>query len=269
MFTHLAKLAFITAVAVGALAAPAAAVTAAEPDGGRHANVGALLVRFSDAGLTQLCSGSLIAGEEFLTAGHCTEFLQANVDPADAVITFEEDLNVDPATGTADPATSTPVAGWTTMPGFRSGVAKSINDVGVVHLAATVPGTAPVQLPRAGLLDSARAAGGLAGHEFTNVGYGVNDLDRSVSSPNVAISWAGRRMASTTRFKSLTPDFLEQHGGNCFGDSGGPHFWSATGPLSNLTVAVTSATDPTCGSLASNQRLDTPEPVAFLARFTP
>jgi hypothetical protein len=49
----------------------------------------------------------------------------------------------------------------------------------------------------------------------------------------------------------------------------GPHFWSPTGPLSDLTVAVTSATDPTCGSLAVNQRLDTPEAVVFLTRFTP
>jgi hypothetical protein len=130
-------------------------------------------------------------------------------------------------------------------------------------------GIRPADLPSAGFLDGAQAAGLLNGHVFTNVGYGLNGLDRSIVSKHVAVSWEARRMLSTSRFKSLTPIFLKQQGGICFGDSGGPHFWATTGPLSNLTVAVTSATNPTCGALAENQRLDTPEAVAFLSAFVP
>ncbi len=147
------------------------------------------------------------------------------------------------------------------MPGFKAGVAKSINDVGVVHLAQPVTGRAPVALPAEGLL----GATALQGHVFTNVGYGIDALDRSIGSKGATVVSDGRRTVGTSRFKSLTPYFLKQQGGICFGDSGGPHFWSATGPLRNLTVAVTSATNPTCGTLAENQRLDTPEVVAFLA----
>jgi hypothetical protein len=265
--THLVSLALVS---VGlALAAPAGAVTGGEHDGSRHPNVGALLIGTPGVDMFALCSGSLIAPDEFLTAGHCTDFLDANAEPGDVSVTFEELLNPDPVTGALAPATTVAVSGWSTMPGFKAGIAKSINDIGVVHLARPVTGIRPADLPSAGFLDGAQAAGLLNGHVFTNVGYGLNGLDRSIVSKHVAVSWEARRMLSTSRFKSLTPIFLKQQGGICFGDSGGPHFWATTGPLSNLTVAVTSATNPTCGALAENQRLDTPEAVAFLSAFVP
>ena len=255
------SLAFLT---TGVVAGPAGAVTGGEPDGNRHPNVGALLVGTSGVDMFQVCSGSLIAPGEFLTAGHCTDFLAGN--PGFAVsVSFEENLNLDPVTGVLAPATTVATTGTSTMPGFKAGVAKSINDVGVVHLAQPVTGRTPVVLPAEGLL----GATALQGHVFTNVGYGIDALDRSIASKGATVVSDGRRTVGTSRFKSLTPYFLKQQGGICFGDSGGPHFWSATGPLRNLTVAVTSATNPTCGTLAENQRLDTPEVVAFLADFLP
>ena len=69
------SLAFLT---IGVVAGPAGAVTGGEPDGNRHPNVGALLVGTSGVDMFQVCSGSLIAPGEFLTAGHCTDFLEGN-----------------------------------------------------------------------------------------------------------------------------------------------------------------------------------------------
>jgi secreted trypsin-like serine protease len=263
------KFVWLVVMTIGVCAAPAAAVTDGEHDGSRHPNVGALLIGTPGVDMFQLCSGSLIAPDEFLTAGHCTDFLETNAAPGDVSASFEELLEPNPDTGVLSPATTIAVSGWSTMPGFKGSVAKAVNDVGVVHLARPVTGIQPVALPSAGFLDVAQAGGLLNGHVFTNVGYGLNGLDRSITSKQVAVSWEARRMQSTSRFKSLTPNYLKQQGGICFGDSGGPHFWDGTGPLSNLTVAVTAATNPNCGTLAENQRLDTPDAVAFLAAFAP
>jgi hypothetical protein len=49
-----------------------------EPDGDGHPNVGALVAEWLRPGEKQiLCSGTLIDEDLFLTAGHCTGFLES------------------------------------------------------------------------------------------------------------------------------------------------------------------------------------------------
>jgi hypothetical protein len=58
---------------------PTSAITFGQPDGNRHPNVGALLADYDpdSPGPDIICSGTLIAPTVFLTAAHCTAFLEA------------------------------------------------------------------------------------------------------------------------------------------------------------------------------------------------
>jgi hypothetical protein len=253
-------------------AAPAPAITNGQFDGNGHPNVGALLVDIPGIGNVPLCSGSVLSPTEFLTAGHCTDFLDGQgLNPSQVSVTFEPNLRLQPD-GTVAPASRIRSTGWATHPTFRANPAKAYDDVGVVHLAEPATGRAPVQLPAAGYLDAQAAGGRLRGHVFEIVGYGANAVDRSVLSPRVNVTSLGMRFVGTAPFMSLTPYFLKLLGntnatglsGGCFGDSGGPAFWA---PGSGLEVAVATAGDPTCGSLNERQRLDTPSVVRFLAPF--
>jgi hypothetical protein len=258
----------ITAVTFVMMVPHASAITNGSPDNDGHPNVGALLVHDPAVGWRALCSGSLIAPAEFLTAGHCTAFLDSlGLGVAEVAVTFDADLALNPVSGSVDPAHRIATTGWVTHPGLRLNAAKAYDDVGVVHLASA-QATTPVDLPVAGYLDRAS----LASRSFTNVGYGLNGVDRSLLNPRATVEWFGQRYVSTSPFRALTPYFLKLsenaaatgEGGSCAGDSGGPHFPS---PSSNLTVAVTTAGDPSCVSLDENQRLDTPTVVRFLANY--
>ena len=246
------------------VAGPAGAVTGGEPDGNRHPNVGALLVGTSGVDMFQLCSGSLIAPGEFLTAGHCTDFLEGN--PGFVVsVSFEENLNPDPDTGVLAPATTVATTGSSTMPGFKAGIAKSINDVGVVHLAQPVTGRTPVEPPGRGPARRDRAPGPClhqrrlrhrrARPQHPQQGR-HRGLRRAPDRGDLPLQVA----------HALLPQAAGRH---LLRRLGRPALLVGDGPLRNLTVAVTSATNPTCGTLAENQRLDTPEVVAFLANFLP
>jgi V8-like Glu-specific endopeptidase len=61
-------------------AAGAQAVTAnGFPDNGLHPNAGAIMVPArSGVGYAEVCSGTLVSRTIFLTAGHCTAFLEAD-----------------------------------------------------------------------------------------------------------------------------------------------------------------------------------------------
>ena len=72
----------IVLLTVAALLLPAAtanAITFGQPDGNLHPNVGALVADWDldSPGPDIICSGTLIAPTVFLTAAHCTAFLEA------------------------------------------------------------------------------------------------------------------------------------------------------------------------------------------------
>ena len=77
-------------VSAGVLAGTAGAITTnGFADNGRHPNVGAILVPTPDGdGYREVCSGTLVSPTLFLTASHCTSFLEE--DPRPEYVTFDE-----------------------------------------------------------------------------------------------------------------------------------------------------------------------------------
>lgn len=245
---------------------PAGAITNGSYDGNDHPNVGIVFIAGVPA-TSGFCSGSLLSATEFLTAGHCTALFTAlGLPPEIVFVTFDEQLSLSPdfAISAAHPIA---VTGWVTHPDFTVSSGGSLaapsltNDVGVIHLAEDVD-VAAIELPDVGLLDVEAAQGGLLGHEFVNVGYGLNGLDRAFWGPQVNWTWEYRRMTTSSPFMALTRNHLMEHGGICGGDSGGPVFYGGADP--NLVVATVAQADERCQSLGGNQRLDLQPVLDFL-----
>jgi Trypsin len=221
----------------------------------RFPHVGALI--FEDEGEPALiCSGTLVAPDVFLTAGHCTAFLESiGVAPDDVWVTF------DPSFDESSPL----LAGtYHTHPDFGSGGQSDTHDIAVVVLDAPVTGVTPATLPPANYLDSIA----LKQVRFTAVGYGTV-RDQKTKGPQSLFFDAQRRFADQG-FRSLTKAWLNLSmnpsvgsGGTCFGDSGGPHFEGT----SNLVVSITVTGDRFCRASDVTYRTDTASARDFLAEF--
>jgi hypothetical protein len=249
----------LLAIVVGAaalLASPARAITYGSPDGNGHPNVGALIGEIN--GQKRLvCSGTLISPTVFLTASHCTAFLESI--SSGAWVTFDSEF--DAATSTLYPGT------MHTNPGFNQRQSDS-GDIAVVTFASPVAGITPAGLPAAGVFDAMAKKGGLHGQTFTAVGYGVHEPLIGGGPPS--FPFTSDRWVSTSTFDALNRAWLRLSqnnatgdGGTCFGDSGGPNFLGS----SNTIAAITITGDSMC--LATNvvYRLDTPSARAFLDGF--
>jgi hypothetical protein len=250
-------------------AGPATAITFGQPDGNRHPNVGALLADWDDEspGLDILCSGTLISARVYLTAGHCTAFLEAiEIAPDDVAVTFDPEYDEDSAANTVFPGT------YTTHPSFGfSGPGGLSNpfDMAVVVLDVA-PGIDPADLPSVGLLDRLKAQRALKGRTFTAVGYGTVRDDKT-GGPH-AFSFDGIRRYALQSFSHLLAAWLTLSqqpstgdAGTCFGDSGGPHFLG--GVTSNLIVSITVTGDAMCRATDKTYRIDTPWARSFLEQF--
>ena len=227
-----------------------------------HQNVGLMYLNDAPALSIGLCSGSLIASDEFLVAGHCTAALtEFGLTPAEVSVTFDQQysLTQEDVITAAHPLA---VAGWETYPGY----AATHNDVGVIHLAHGVQGVTPVDLPPVGFLDQKLAAGELTGHTFTLSGYGFNGTDRMFLNPNNHLVWDLQREYGPAQFQSLTHDRLHDVSGACGGYSGAPFFYGSDYP--NLIVATDSTGPGNCVGPSWEQRLDTQTVHDWLAQFT-
>jgi hypothetical protein len=253
--------------------APAAAVLHGEPDGNRHPYVGGL-VTVLDGEYFLICTGTMISDTVFLTAAHCTDFIEANGLPT--FVTFESEFaDLDPDTLIA----GTPY----THPEFDIEQWPYTPDIAVVVLDQA-PGVGTAQLPEAGLLDQIMAEPGWRQTQLTLVGYGSTGRTRGGGRPQQVYPdirmFGSVWLRDQSGIKGLAEQYLF-HTGNkgrgggatCFGDSGGPNFLG--GAESDLILAVTSGIQ-TLGpehSLCGNSphefayRLDTEEARAFLAQF--
>ena len=268
------KLIALVAAAVCVLAAsasPAGAITGNYEKDFIHPYVG-LVVFYDEQGeFSHRCSGTLISPSVFLTAGHCTDgelgsariyFHQhagANYDPEtqlDPVTGYPEYCVADdPLCVTASTSEQLLNYGFDDFGGFPN-----IRDVGLVILDEPV--TFITDFPAlavAGSLDRLATQRGRQDLTFTLSGYGI-----TATRPNYTVSFRERLMATARLVNlrsALTGGFNLQttanpgrgRGGACYGDSGGPVFYSST----DIIVGVTSfGITPFCTGVDFTYRID-------------
>jgi secreted trypsin-like serine protease len=240
---------------------PAAAITYGQPDGNGHPNVGAVIRLRSDGQFRILCSGSLIAPRVFLTASHCTRFLE-DQGISDVWVTF------DPTFTQSSPRIHGTMH---SNPNFSQRQSDT-GDIAVITLDQAVTNVAPVQLPPEGLLDQMKAAGTLNRTLFTSVGYGTQEPKPGPGG--ITNAFPMERWFSVGEFNSLNKAFMRiaqtqatGDGGTCSGDSGGPQFLGAGANETNMQVSITITGDVFCFATNVVYRLDTPQARTFLSEF--
>jgi hypothetical protein len=246
---------FVCALFLAAVLGPTVgAITYGVPDGDDHPNVG-LLVAVIPQGAFAICSGVLVSPTVFLTAGHCTDFLeQLNA------LTFV-------SFNTRGPFTVVPGTPYT-HPDFDL-TPPDTGDIGVVVLDVAVTGITRAAIPAQGFLDDLATRRGLQDTYFTHVGYGAQSVRprpmdvieryQGVSSlVNLTNAWTDGFNLQTTANPGMG------RSGVCFGDSGGPALYQD----SNLVVAVHSfGFNDNCKGVAFSYRVDTATSLEFLAGF--
>lgn len=230
------------------------------PDNGQHPNVGAIMVPArSGVGYAEVCSGTLVSQTIFLTASHCTAFLEADARPD--YVTFDE-TDVEPFPSGLIEATAI------TNPAYRGGYK---DDVSVMVLKTPVTTITPASLPSLGYLDTL----GLDQRtKLTVVGYGTSEKVIIKGENGPQFPFEGDRGYGIGGFNALTPEALKvsqnaAHGdsGACYGDSGGPTFLGAAPNDGDVVLAVTSTGDAPCYSTNVSSRTDTASARAFLEQF--
>ena len=238
---------------------PAMAIKYGELDGERHPYVGLMVAYDEDGNPLWRCSGTLIAPQLFLTAGHCTE------DPADHVeIWFggditDAELNNYPTEGDFG---GTPY----THPDYDPN-AFYTHDLGVVVLDEPVYMDEYGQLPEVGQYDYLATQRGRNDDTFTAVGYGLQNANKNHLSALRLRMLAHPRLIILNR--GIAGDFSilmsnnANTGGICFGDSGGPLFYG--GDDSNLLVGVTSfVLNSQCAGTGGVYRIDRADDLDWL-----
>jgi hypothetical protein len=242
---------------LAAAAVPVGAITWGQPDT-EHTNVGAMMMVLPGWGNTPVCSGTLINPWVFLTAGHCTE----GVDAEEVWVNFNQDgTNLDELLDVAEVITH---------PDYYWGPSSNPHDVGVLILAEPVTDIEPAALPYEGFLDDLKAEGklnqGKIKAKFTLVGYGA-----TLDWPPPYSYYEDQRQFSVSEYRALLKAWLRMSqnpatddGGTCYGDSGGPAFWMQEDG-SEILVGITSWGDAPCVSAGFNYRVDIPETLDFIA----
>lgn len=257
------------AVAVALVPGTARSITFGElDDPDPHRNVGALIADWNEdhPGLEEYCSGTLIAPDVFLTAGHCTADLAAlGIQNDEVWVSFDPD--VEPVTS----STTLHQGTWFTHPGFGHDQSDPM-DLAVVVLQHAIDSITPARLPELGLLTRMAGEGTLRGQRFTAVGYGNTEPEIGGGPP--AFPYDGRRRRSVSEFQALTMAWLRLSqnpatcdGGTCYGDSGGPNFLGAGAKETDIIASITVTGDAMCRATNVTYRLDTESARSFLGQF--
>lgn len=245
---------------------PVSAITYGEPDGNAHPFVGSMVLRVPGQGLFQVCTGTLISETVFLTASHCTVFLDsflANNPGSELLVTFDPTISEG---GTFFTGT------WYTNPEFITNRdAADTGDIAVIVLDES-PGITPASLPTAGLLDQLKASHVLKNTRFTAVGYGTIRVTNTTGFQGILDNVDRNRVEQG--FNSLTKAWLNLpmtistgNGGTCYGDSGGPHFIHLNGVETRIVASITITGDAPCVALDKTYRTDTAPAREFLSDF--
>jgi secreted trypsin-like serine protease len=221
-----------------------------------------MMVNYPGIGPYQWCSGTLVHSQIFLTAGHCVDGL-ASYGIDRVWVTFGQDANL---------GTLLDVDQVIPHPDYYWGPTSNPHDIAVLVLTDPVPdtGITPANLPSEGFLDDLKDEGllhrGSFRAKFTLVGYGG-----SLEWPPPFIFYEDERQFAESEFRALLKKWLRMSqnqatgdGGTCYGDSGGPAFWTAEDGTETL-VGVTSWGDAQCVASAFNYRVDIPETLDFIA----
>lgn len=216
-----------------------------------------------------ICSGTLIHEKVVLTAGHCIEYAESLES-----LFGSENVLVEVMFG-ADQSLSEPGDGIEIFehiihPDYYWGPQSNPHDIGVLILAEEdAQDIDPAMLPEKGLLDELKAdkvlSRGSNKEKFTVAGYGG-----TLEWPPPVIDYYYTRKYAESEYRALLKAWLKLSqnqatgdGGSCFGDSGGPVFWS-DGNGDDILVGITSWGDPNCISPSFNYRIDTPEALEFI-----
>jgi len=254
----------------------AEAIIGGEVDGNNHRNVGALVYVNPPASRPDLevprvhFSGTLIHPRVFLTTGHRTSELQAQL--ADGVLTLD-DVRVSFGPQAYDPDTWLRVCDVITHPDFdpaqdNGAGTVPMSDVGVLILCDEVSCVTPATPAPQFFLDFLDALGALQvqpeGAPFTVVGYGITEVHGSPVRD-------GLRRAAVSEFQNLhdewlrlSQNFSQGEGGTGYGDAGAPVFWVDPDTGEELLVALTSRGDAELVANSLNYRVDIPETLKFL-----
>jgi hypothetical protein len=272
----------IVAMLLLATVGVASAITNGQPDGDAHPYVGLLVFDDAPGHPAWRCSGSLIAPNVVLTAGHCTDGAVA------ARVWFDEDVTYDnypfplypyggPGSGAVEgiPYTNpkydspeNPYGGGNGLPAF------SYRDTGIVVLDEPVDVGGFAALPTAGFVDSLKNKTAI---DF--VGYGVQEQVMLYPGQNPYDRWTGPRIRMYAPSTTVSGNFVHSaeymklslnpgggKGGTCFGDSGGPDLLGGT----NTVLAVNSyVTNANCSGVGYSARVDVPETLSWIKSFLP
>jgi hypothetical protein len=250
----------------------ASAITGGQPDGNGHPYGALLLV----PGYS-FCSGTLIAPNVVLTAGHCTDFFTVDLIP-EVMVTFDSEAGVDPNTWELTGGTWYAAHSWVTHPDYVEAAWPFTADYGLVFLDEPVAGVTPAVLPEPGLVDELIGTTGQTSERFYDVGYGQDGV--TVGGGPYIRNFEFIRKVSEQRFNpskgsagTQDPMWLilgntpsDNHGAGCGGDSGSGIFLNPESPFNDTVVAVHTGgyrmgyLNRLCGRITSlNHRVDLPD----------
>jgi secreted trypsin-like serine protease len=266
------KFVFTALLALGLLAAsvfPALAITNPQIDSANvYSSVGVMWLPHPQGGIFQRCSGMLIDSRVFLTAGQCTYFTNFQIQ-AGLFNLNDVKVSFDPL-GSTSSSVMWDVETMITHPGFKIASSHLYDDIGVIILKQN-PGLPLVNLPTAGYLDQLKAQGvfnpSQGGAGLTVVGYGA---ELNWPPPRLDPS-RPERMFTDIVLQSLTSNWIgfTQHpatggSGLCYGDFGGPTFWTEPGGRRVAVGLNAWITSGNCNGNGFSYRLDLPEIQSFI-----
>jgi MYXO-CTERM domain-containing protein len=205
---------------------------------GKFPGVGALMYDFGGGPPQFGCTGTLIAPDAVLTAGHCLDGV-----PSAPGFTLALDTNAG-----APVVVPGRMAIKHEMFNINAEIGEGLGeffDVGILLLAQPITEVAPVPMPR-----PADAASIVADLDLEIVGYGEN-----------GVANAGVLYDATTKLISLNPSEIQVGSGspqpqNCYGDSGGPGFANVGGIRRVIGVVSRSFMGGECNMGGVDTRVD-------------